>query len=122
MDNVITLAGKQIEVQAPTFKQLRTLLPAINRVATAMKLNRLSEPEMQDFAVVLAAGTGKSVEEIDDMPIKGIELPDAFATIIRVSGLEEAASGEAQLVGVAGTTSTPTSQPVSAGPGMTSTD
>jgi len=122
MDNVITLAGKQIEVQAPTFKQLRTLLPAINRVATAMKLNRLSEPEMQDFAVVLAAGTGKSVEEIDDMPIKGIELPDAFATIIRVSGLEEAASGEAQPVGVAGMTSTPTSQPVSAGPGMTSTD
>lgn len=122
MDNVITLGGKQIEVQPPTFKQLRTLLPAINRVARAMQHSRLEEREMEDFGVVLAAATGKSLDEIDGMHIKGTDLPAAFAVVIRVAGLEEVAPGEARRVGEDGMTSTPTSQPVSDGPGMTSTD
>lgn len=122
----ITLAGREIPVQELNFAQLKRLLPAINRVARAMALDRIDEAAMDDMGLVLCAATGMRPAGLDAMPIKGCEIAPAFTAIVNLAGLgpaEVSPSGEAQAVATpgTGTNSTPTSPPASAGPGETST-
>lgn len=122
----ITLAGRELPVQELNFAQLKRLLPAINRTARAMAIGNLDEAAMDDMGTVLSAGTGLPPAELDALPIKGSELAAAFQAIVDLAGLgpkqEAAKSGEAEPVATGtGTTSTPISPPVSAGPGETST-
>lgn len=93
MDNVITLAGKQIEVQALNFKALRSKLPAINRLAAGFAVGHVDEAMMNDLADVLSAATGISVEDLDAMPIRVHELTAAFQRVVVVTGLVEQGGG-----------------------------
>lgn len=121
--HTITLGGVLIDIQPITFKGLRRLLPAINRVAASMAIQRLDDAAMDDMGVILAEATGKSLAEIDAMPVSVSELEPAFLAIVDAAGLGGRDQGEALPVASGiGTTSTPTSPPVSDGPGTTSTD
>lgn len=122
----ITLAGRELPVQELNFAQLKRLLPAINRTARAMAIGNLDESAMDDMGTVLSAGTGLPPAELDALPIKGSELAAAFEAIVELAGLgpkqDAAKPGEEGAVATGtGTTSTPISPPVSAGPGETLT-
>lgn len=125
-NTTITLAGREIPVQELNFAQLKRLLPAINRVARAMVIDRLDEAAMDDMGLVLCAATGLPAAELDALPIKGGEIAPAFTAIVNLAGLgpkEATQSGEAVAVANpgTGTNSMPTSPPASDGPGETST-
>lgn len=126
MTNTIILAGRELPVQEFNFAQLKRLLPAINRTARAMAIGQLDEASMNDMGTVLSVATGMLQAELDTLPIRGEELAPAFDAIVNLAGLgpkeEGAKPGEAEAVATGtGTTSTPISPPVSAGPGETST-
>lgn len=126
-DTIITLAGREIPVHELNFAQLKRLMPAINRVARAMAISDLNESAMDDMGIVLSAGTGMQIAELDALPIKGNELAAAFQAIVTLAGLgpkeDGAKSGEAVAVVNPGTgmNSTPTLPPASDGPGEKST-
>jgi len=95
----IKLAGQEFELQAPAFGKLKKVISSINKLQNlSRESSGLSEAAMDEIAVVLSLMTGKTLEEIESMPIGIKEMTDAMSVVPAVCGLEEVEvkSGEAQ--------------------------
>ncbi len=96
----IILEGKEVDVGAPTFGNLRKIISTFNHM---MKLNKESNQtfaEGDDSAIILGLIIGKTVDEVNDMKISLKEMVDAISAVPTICGLElkqAEPSGEAQV-------------------------
>jgi hypothetical protein len=118
MNDTILLGEQTIEVAPIPLGRLKKLLPAFNRAGLAFKNGRLDEVVFDDIVLVLSAGTGMSVEEVELLPATMEQLSAALEVVAKVAGLEtkvaglgaamgEAGASSAALPGTPGTASTP---------------
>jgi len=118
MNDTITLGEQTIEVAPIPLGRLKKLLPAFNRAGVAFKNGRLDEVVFDDIVLVLSAGTGLAVPEVEALPATIEQLSVALEVVAKVAGLDtkvnvlgEGAASLAVLPGTpgvtAGTTSTP---------------
>ena len=118
MNDTILLGEQTIEVAPIPLGRLKKLLPAFNRAGLAFKNGRLDEVVFDDIVLVLSAGTGMSVEEVELLPATMEQLSAALEVVAKVAGLEtkvaglgvgvgEAGASSAALLGTPGTASTP---------------
>ncbi|KRB18648.1 hypothetical protein [Rhizobacter sp. Root16D2] len=98
MNDTITLGEQTIEVAPIPLGRLKKLLPAFNRAGLAFKNGRLDEVVFDDIVLVLSAGTGKTVEEVELLPATMEQLSAALEVVAKVAGLETkvGAMGEGQ--------------------------
>jgi len=96
-DNTITLGTQSIEVAPIPLGRLKKLLPAFNRAGMALKVGRLDEVVFDDIVLVLSAGTGKAVEEVETFPATIDQLSVALAVVAKVAGLEAQQAGASVL-------------------------
>jgi len=114
-ENTITLGTQTIEVAPIPLGRLKKLLPAFTRAGMAFKIGRLDEVVFDDIVLVLSAGTGMSVEEVELLPATMEQLSAALEVVAKVAGLETkpvalgevAASSVSVPPGTPGMTSTP---------------
>jgi len=118
MNDTIILGEQTIEVAPIPLGRLKKLLPAFNRAGLAFKSGRLDEVVFDDIVLVLSAGTGKSIEEVEAMPATIEQLSVALEVVAKVAGLEtkvnalgEGAASLAALPGTPGVTPGTTSMP-----------
>lgn len=82
---VIVLGGKEFTIEVPTFDDLQTMLPALDRMVketgTVSRLEAARE--------IIAAAMSKSAEEIGDLRASLPEILDAIPVILKLTGLEE---------------------------------
>lgn len=108
----IVLGGVSYPVSVLTFREMRTLLPAINRAGPSLAVGRVTDDVINDLIVIFATAMGKTVAEVDAMPVAVSEFVPALNLIVKAAGLapvadaEGSASGEAAGIGI-GTTSMP---------------
>ena len=95
-DNTITLGEQTIEVAPIPLGRLKKLLPAFNRAGMAFKNGRLDEVVFDDIVLVLSAGTGLTVPEVEALPATMDQLSAALEVVAKVAGLDTkvAAMGE----------------------------
>ena len=125
-ENIIILGEQAIEVAPIPLGRLKKLLPAFNRAGVAFKNGRLDEVVFDDIVLVLSAGTGMSVEEVELLPATMEQLSDALEVVAKVAGLETKVSALGPSVGAAvgeGVASSAAIQPGTPAliPGVTST-
>lgn len=93
----IVLAGKVYEVAPLPLGRLKVALPAFGRAGEAFSRGEMSEATFADVALILSAGLGKTVAEVEEIPATLPELAEALAVIAEVSGLtDRGAPGEAR--------------------------
>jgi len=92
-ENTIILGGQTIEVAPIPLGRLKKLLPAFNRAGMALKVGRLDEVVFDDIVLVLSAGTGKAVDEVEAMPATIAQLSVALEVVAKVAGLDPQQGG-----------------------------
>ncbi len=105
----IVLGGQSFEIDAIPLGRLRKLLPALSRASVAFSAGALTETQFDDVADVLAAVLGKTIEEVEAMPMDLNEIAKAMEVAAKVSGLVAKAvdTGEALPEGSPASTLTP---------------
>lgn len=88
MNDTILLGEQTIEVAPIPLGRLKKLLPAFNRAGLAFKNGRLDEVVFDDIVLVLSAGTGLSVAEVEELPATMEQLSAALEVVAKVAGLE----------------------------------
>lgn len=92
----IVLAGQSFEVAPPPFGRLRKIIAAFNSMRSD---GGEGEDSMQQAGIIFALLIGKTVEEIDEMPIGVMEMAAALTLVPEICGLVEGkSSGEAPVV------------------------
>lgn len=113
MTKFIHLGGTSHEVHAVPLGRLKVLIPALTEfsrsVAALGTTSQLTEPDMDHAIRAVAAGLGKTVTEVEDMPATVPELIAAVEVLAEVSGLT--AKGDAPGESMPGTTPAATSTP-----------
>ena len=101
MSKTITLGGQEFKIEDLPFKSLKKFIPAVS-LAT-VKLQNMSEITEDDFEqLLIAVHIGIShcneitLDQLEDLPIKLIEIGTALRTLIEISGLEQTTKGEAK--------------------------
>lgn len=114
MNDTIILGEQTIEVAPIPLGRLKKLLPAFNRAGMAFKNGRLDEVVFDDIVLVLSAGTGLTVTQVEELPATIEQLSVALEVVAKVAGLEtkvaglgEALASSAVVPGTPGTESTP---------------
>lgn len=114
MNDTIILGEQTIEVAPIPLGRLKKLLPAFNRAGMAFKNGRLDEVVFDDIVLVLSAGTGLTVTEVEELPATIEQLSAALEVVAKVAGLEtkvaglgEALASSAVVPGTPGTEATP---------------
>lgn len=122
MGREVLLGRRTITVTEQPFRVLKTLLPRMNRVAASMSRQDMSEAVLDEMLAIVAACAGVEVTNLQDEPIKAVQLVSAFMVVADVSGLAPSGSApdpNAQAAtGSTGMTSTPSSPLQPAGPGL----
>jgi hypothetical protein len=85
----ITLGGKQYEVLPLPLGRLKVAIPAFGRAGEALSAGRMDDATLNDIALILSAGLGKPVEEVEQIPATLPELAAAIQVVAEVSGLVE---------------------------------
>jgi len=95
-EKTIVIGGQAVAVKPMPLGTLRKVLPAFNRVGAAFKQGAVDEAVFDDCVTIIAAGIGKSAEEVEQMPMSFDELPRVLEVIAGVAGLKpaEAQPGE----------------------------
>lgn len=95
-DKTIVIGGQTVAVKPIPLGMLRKVVPAFNRVGSAFAKGAMDESIIGDCVVIIAAGIGKPVEEVEQMPMGFDEIPLALEVIAEVAGLKpaEAQPGE----------------------------
>jgi hypothetical protein len=115
-EKTITLGGQPFTITALPLGKLRKVIPAISHVSVAMSRvsadSMLDEAVFSSVAVALSVCLGKTLDEVEAMPMSLDEIIQAVTAIAEVCGLaaKPAASGEAQ-PGTSGTSLALTSTP-----------
>lgn len=110
MNKAIVLGGQSFEIGAIPLGRLRKLLPALSRASIAFHSGAIQEAQFDDVADVLAAVLGKTVEEVEALPMTLPEIAEAMAVAAEVSGLVQGKAkelGEADRDQVSGSTLIP---------------
>jgi hypothetical protein len=114
MNDTITLGEQTIEVAPIPLGRLKKLLPAFNRAGLAFKNGRLDEVVFDDIVLVLSAGTGLTVPEVEALPATMDQLSAALEVVAKVAGLDtkvgamgEGLASSAAVVAMANTPGTP---------------
>ena len=92
-ENTITFGEQTIEVAPIPLGRLKKLLPAFNRAGMAFKNGRLDEVVFDDIVLVLSAGTGMTVPEVEALPATIEQLSVALEVVAKVAGLETKVAG-----------------------------
>jgi hypothetical protein len=110
----IRLAGRDYAVRTLTFRDLRNVLPLFPAALqwARCRLDDLSVVEGLDAAVgIIAVATGRSSEDVLDIPCNVIDVALAIIKVAEISGLivsKDSSPGEPQAGQSTGVTSTPT--------------
>jgi hypothetical protein len=99
MNDTILLGEQTIEVAPIPLGRLKKLLPAFNRAGLAFKNGRLDEVVFDDIVLVLSAGTGLTVPEVEELPATMEQLSAALEVVAKVAGLETKVTGLGAAVG-----------------------
>lgn len=122
-DKTIVIGGQTVEIKPIPLGRLKKLIPAFNRVGEGFASGSVNAALIGDCIVIIAAATGKTEEEVEQMPMSFDEMPDVLEAIADVAGLKpaEPQPGEARPSSTltSGTESTQTSSLAPAGPGDT---
>ncbi|MEI7443264.1 MAG: hypothetical protein WCK28_00100 [Burkholderiales bacterium] len=129
MDDVmvreVLLGRRTLVVAEQPFKKLKKLLPRMNTVSRAMARGDMGEQVLDEMLAIVVECAGADLAEMQDAPVKAMELVSAFMVVADVCGLAPAegpADPNASAArGSTGTTSTPSSPLQPAGPGTSST-
>lgn len=88
MAKIIKLAGQDMHMLPPPFGKLRQVIDAINSMEKIAQGSDGFSPEaMEKIGLILAIMTGKTVEEIDNMPIGIDEMTAAMDLVPEVCGI-----------------------------------
>lgn len=91
----IVLGGQSFEVAPPPFGKLRKIIVAFN----SMRGDTDSDDSMRQAGIIFALLIGKTVDEIDEMPIGVMEMAAALSAVPEICGLVEGkSSGEVPVV------------------------
>lgn len=113
MTKKITLGGASHEVQAVPLGRLKVLIPALTAfsksIAGMANAALLSEQDVNYAITAIAAGLGKTVDEVEAMPATMDDLIIAIDVLAQVSGLTAKGDqpGEPKPGETPATTSTP---------------
>ena len=113
MTKTSILGGVPQEVSAVPLGRLKVLIPALTAfsrsVADMANIALLSEQDMEHAIRAISAGLGKTVQEVEAMPVAMDELISAIDVLADVSGLMPKGSqvGESKPGETTATTSTP---------------
>lgn len=89
MTQTIKLGGVSHDVAALPLGRLRKLLPALSRASVAFSSGALTERQFDDVAEVLSAILGKTIEEVEAIPMDLNEITAAMSVAAEISGLVE---------------------------------
>ena len=113
MSKTIILGGTSHEVHAVPLGRLKVLIPAVTAfsksVTSMASIGQLAEGDLDHAIKAIAAGLGKSVAEVEQMPATMNELIAAVELLAEVSGLM--AKGDQPGESLPGTTPATTSTP-----------
>ena len=84
MAKVIKLAGQEFTIVAPAFGNLRKVIASVNKMQSA---GGLSDDALGEAANIIALMVGKSLAEVEAMPITIAEIAEAMNIIPEVCGL-----------------------------------
>lgn len=104
---IVKLAGQDYDIAPPPFGKLRKMISSFNKMVAA---GLGSDVALDESAVIIALLIGKTVDEVDAMPISMDEMTAVLNAIPSICGLVqgEKASGGAQVAETASTPSTAT--------------
>jgi hypothetical protein len=89
-EKTIVIGGQTVAVKPIPLGVLRKVVPAFNRVGVTFASGAVDEAVISDCVFIIAAGIGKPVEEVEQMPMGFDELPAALEVIAEVAGLKPA--------------------------------
>lgn len=89
-EKTIVIGGQPVAVKPIPLGLLRKVVPAFNRVGAAFAAGAIDEQVIEDCEVIIAAGIGKPIHDVAEMPMGFDELPRALEVIAEVAGLKPA--------------------------------
>lgn len=89
-EKTIVIGGQTVEIKPMPLGVLRKVLPAFNRVGIAFRTGQVDEHVIDECVLIIAAGIGKPIGEVELMYMGFDEIPAALEAIGELAGLKPA--------------------------------